>query len=249
MEAWGAVMTILERYPTSEKPDRFARGTFSEDESKIYPPLKSEREDLVGYFRTGGCTAGCGACCEAFVVPINREALKHPDFQTIMHDQVILPVANHVRGKDGTKDWEYWLTLHDAWLFQEPDGLLTLTLPIEARGVPEAGFDNWIEWVESHGVTFIQREGKGKALLAYVKKSCEHLQEDGGCGVQGTAKRPAMCAPYPQHPLDVEGIDHCTYKFEAVDKSNLLSLRPVAERQQQKQKPKRKKKPSKKGRR
>ncbi len=243
-------MTILERYPDVEKPERFARGTFHEDETKIYPPLKSEREDLVGYLRTGGCTAGCGACCEAFVVPINRAALAHPDFKAVVHGQIILPVAQHVRGKEGVKDWEYWLTLHDAWLFQAPDGLLTMTLPITAHGEPPTAFDEWITWLEGHGITFIQREGAGKALLAYVRKSCEHLTEDGNCGVMGTSLRPDMCSPYPQHPLDVEGIEFCTYKFEPVDQSNLLTLRPVAKRQQaQKARPKRKKKPSKKGRR
>ncbi len=242
-------MTILDHYPAIEQPERFTRGTYQEDETRIFPPLKSEREDLVGYLRTGGCTASCGSCCEVFVVPINRELLAHSDFQTVVHGQIIMPVANHVRGKDGTQDWEYWLTLHDAWLFEEPDGLLTLTLPIQAHGVPGAGFDAWIEWAESHGITFIQR-GEDKALLAYIEQSCEFLQDNGNCGVIGTSKRPKMCAPYPQHPLDVEGIAHCTYKFKAVDKSNLLSLRPVAERQQaRKAKPKRKKKASKKGRR
>ncbi len=241
-------MTILERYPTAEKPDRFDRGTLHEDETKIFPPLTSEREDLVGYLRTGGCTAGCGACCEAFVVPINLDALAHPDFKAVVHDQLVLPVAGHVRGKDGSKDWEYWLTLHDAYLFQEPDGLLTLTLPIGARSPAPTGVDEWIAWAEKHGIAFVRREGKDKALLAYVTQSCEHLRDDGNCGVQGTSKRPEMCAPYPQHPLDVEGIDHCTYNFKPVDKSNLLPLRPVMKRQLA-QKPKRKKKPSKKGRR
>lgn len=243
-------MTILERYPSVEKPERFARGTFHEDETKIYPPLKSEREDLIGYLRTGGCTAGCGACCEAFVVPINRKALAHPAFNPVVYGQIILPVAEHVRGRDGAKDWEYWLTLHDAWLFQTPDGLLTLSLPIWAKDAPKVGFDEWIAWAERYGISFIQREGANKALLAYVQQPCEHLRDDGNCAVQGMPLRPEMCAPYPQHPLDVEGIPFCTYKFEAVDKSNLLPLRPVAKRQlAQKPKAKRKKKPSKKKRR
>lgn len=245
-------MTILTRFPTVEKPERFARGTLQEDETKIYPPLKSERDDLIGYLRTGGCTAGCGACCEMFVVPINLNALVHPNFKAVVHDQIVLPVAQHVRhDAAGEKDWEYWLTLHDAWLFREPDGLLTLTLPIKATSSPPLSPSGlWVEWLEKHGISFVQREGKDKALLAYIRKPCEHLQEDGNCAVFGTSKRPQMCAPYPQHPLDVEGIEFCSYKFEAVDEGNLLPLRPVAKRQlAQKMKPKRKKKPSKKGRR
>ena len=38
-----------------------------------------------------------------------------------------------------------------------------------------------------------------------------------------------MCAPYPEHPLDVQGIDFCTYNFRPVKKSDLkVGILPTA---------------------
>ncbi len=234
-------MTILDHYPTVGKPARFDPSRLQADEIKLFPPIITESEELVGYLRTGGCTSGCGACCEAFVVPIQVEGLEHEDFEGVVHGQIVLPIDPRARGKAGGDDWEYWLTLHEVYMFQSPGGLLTTTTPIEAKGEPPTDFDEWVAWLETHGITLLRR--LSQQLLAYVPVPCTKL-EDGLCTLFGTPEQPKMCAPYPEHPLDVEGIDFCSYKFQPVQRDQMIPLmeRPKPQKAKRKRKGKRKRK-------
>ncbi len=235
-------MTILDHYPSVEKPERFGKGIFEDDEIKLFPPIATESQELVGYMRTGGCTAGCGACCEALVVPISREGLAHKDFKGVDYGQIVLPIDPHTRGKVGGDDWERWITLHEVWMYQSPGGLLTVDVPIKAKSEAPTEFDAWMTWLEGHGITFLQRHGQ--TLLAYLNIACTKL-ENGRCTVLGTLERPDMCSPYPQHPLDVEGIDFCTYKFQPVKREQAIPL--LVGHTPPQAKPKRKKHKNKKG--
>lgn len=216
-------MLIRDRYPTVEKPARFDRSRLQADEIKLFPPIVAESEDLVGYLRTGGCTAGCGACCEAFVVPIEVEGLKDKDFAPVVHGQIILPIDPRARGRAGSDDWEYWLTLHEVYMFQMPSGLPTVAIPIQVKNEPPArDFDAWMVWLEQHGITLLRR--LGQQLLAYISVRCTKLTEDGMCDVFGMPSRPKMCALYPEHPTDVEGLDFCTYKFQPIRHDQLQQV-------------------------
>lgn len=217
-------MTILDHYPPMEKPERFTPSRLQADKIRICPPLIVESEELVGYMRTGGCTAGCGACCEAFVVPIKAEGLEDKDFSPVIHSQIVLPVGLPMRetNKDGREDWEHWLTLHDAYLFQEPSGLLTVVIPVEVKSfAPACDFDAWVIWLKAHGITVLRRTGR---LLAYVPVRCGSLKDDGTCGLFGSPERPRTCLTYPEHPQDIEGLEFCTYRFRPIQRAELQSL-------------------------
>ncbi len=226
-------MTIRDGYPPMKKPERFDPTRTQVDKIGLFPPLASEVPDLIGYMRTGGCTPGCGACCEAFVVPLNVEGLEHSDFERVNGvGQIIFPVDPVVKNNDGMEDWEHWLNLHEVYLFQSPGGLLTAEIPIEASGELPTGFDAWVAWLEQYGITVLRRQGH--QLVAYVPIACTQLK-DGMCSIVGTDKHPQMCARYPRHPMDVEGMNFCTYKFQPVAAGGGFSM------SQKLQKPKRKK--------
>ena len=202
---------IQTSYPTTPKPARFDPTRTQRDKLILCPPLASEAEALKGYVRSGGCTAGCGACCEALVVPIHEEALEHDTFERVNGvGQIVLPVDEVVKNKEGMADWEHWLNLHEVYLFQLPDGLLTAEIPIEASGKLPTGLDEWVAWLEQYGITLLRRQGH--QLAAFVPIACTKL-EDGMCSIAGTPEHPKMCARYPRHPMDIEGLDFCTYEF------------------------------------
>ena len=233
-------MPVSDRYPTMVEPERFARGTYQPDKIGMFPALQSQSEAIVGYLRTGGCTSGCGACCEAFVVPVTIDGLKDEAFEGLTSGgRLVLPIAPHVRTAPGFEDWEYWLKLHDVWLYTKPSGLLeAVIMGIQVESLPPLDdFDAWTEWLAKCDVTLLRREGQH--VLAYVKVRCEKLTEDGMCSVFGTDERPQMCAPYPHHPLDVEGIDFCTYKFQPVKKSDVRAVAPKAAKPNKKRRKKR----------
>lgn len=236
-------MTVRDSYPTMTKPAHFDSERLQLEEAKLFPPLVSESDDLVGYLRTGGCTAGCGACCTAFVVPLKEDGLTVEDFTPTTNNRINLPIDPGVRGKAGFEDWEYWLTLHDVYLFQLPSGLLVADIPVEVKHElpPTGDFDMWLAWLEKHGIALIRRVEQ--SLLAYVSVRCSKLTDDGMCGVFDTPERPKMCAPYPEHPLDIQGIDFCTYKFQPIHRDQMIPLmeRPKPQRPKRK-KNKRKKK-------
>ncbi len=205
-------MTIRDSYPTTPKPERFDPTRTQRDKLILCPPLASEAADLQGYVRSGGCTAGCGACCEALVVPIHVEALERDDFERVNGvGQIVLPVDKVVESQDGMADWEHWLNLHEVYLFKLPNDLLTAEIPIEASGKLPTGLDEWVAWLEQYGITVLHR-GPGHQLAAFVPVACTKLQ-DGMCSIVGTPEHPKMCARYPRHPMDIEGLDFCTYKF------------------------------------
>ncbi len=229
-------MTILDGYPTITKPKRFDPARTTVDKVGVFPPIASEVPDLVGYMRTGGCTPGCGACCESFVVPINVEGLEHADFERVNGvGQIIIPIDPVVKNKEGMADWEQWLNLHEVYLFQSPGGLLTAEIPIEASGELPTGLDEWVAWLEQYGITVLRRQGQ--QLAAYVPIACTKL-EDGMCTIVGTAAHPKMCARYPRHPMDIEGLDFCTYKFQPISENQIPAL--MKSQQSPFQKPKRK---------
>jgi hypothetical protein len=234
-------MTILDHYPPAEKPERFTPSRLQTDKIKICPPLVAESEELVGHLRTGGCTSGCGACCEAFVVPIKAEGLEDKDFTPVVHGQIALPVGLPMQedNEDGFADWEHWLALHDSYLFQMPDGLLTVTIPVEAKSdAPACDFDAWVIWLGKHEITVLRRTGR---LLAYMPVPCGSLNEDGKCDLFGSPARPRTCAKYPEHPQDIEGLEFCTYRFRPIQRGELQSLTPRPKPTQPKKKRKRKK--------
>ena len=224
---------IRDGYPTISKPERFDPVRTTVDKLILCPPLVSEADTLAGYARSGGCTPGCGACCEAFVVPINEEALAHDDFERVNGvGQIVLPVDEVVKNKEGMADWEHWLNLHGVYLFQLPSGLLTAEIPIEASGKLPTGLDEWVAWLEKYKITVLRRQGH--QLAAYVPVACTKLK-DGMCSIVGTDEHPKMCARYPKHPMDIEGLDFCTYKFTPLAAGS-LSLRPVTTQQTPKKK-------------
>lgn len=237
-------MAILDHYPTVPKPAWFNPARLQADEIKLCGPLAAERgSGVVSYLRTGGCTAGCGACCEAFVVPVDVNNLAHAEYEPVVHGRVHLPIPSGMEGKAGYSDWEHWLTLHDAWLLQMPSGLLTLQLPVEAkRPAPARDLDAWVSWLGAHGISAVRRF---EQLLAYIPAPCRELTADKLCGAVGTMRRPHLCSAYPVHPLDIEGLDFCTYRFDPVSQSQITEIATSARRRppppQRKGKKKRKK--------
>ncbi len=234
-------------YPDMKKPKRFDSSRIQVDEIKLFPPLASEPDDIVGYTRTGGCTAGCGACCEAFIIPLDPEARAADDFQDVVHGRLNVPVDSIVGGKAGTDDWEHWLRLHDTTIFQLPSGVRTADLPVEIDKVPgPMTADEWFVWLEKQGVAVIQREGQ--QVLAYITRKCDELGEDGLCQLVGMSDRPQMCSGYPAHATDVQGIGFCTYNFSPVDRAEIMA-RNIIGQGQPKARPKKKGKRKKRGRR
>ena len=62
-------------------------------EGEYHPDKVIVRDDPTDgktYIRTGGCTVGCGACCEFVVLPVDPRAMNTKGFE----------------------DWKNWLALH-----------------------------------------------------------------------------------------------------------------------------------------
>ncbi len=237
---------IRDCYPSMKKPERFDPARFQSDEIKLCPPLVAEsKEGIVGYIRSGGCTAGCGACCQAFVIPLDPES-RGADFLDVVNGRIQVPVDSVVIGKAGTADWERWLTLHDTWLIR--GNYLNADLPVEAEPsydvVPQ---DEWYAWLEAHGIAVLQRTGQ--QVLAYVHRKCDELGEDGLCQLVGTPERPELCSPYPQHPTDIQGLDFCSYNFVVVEQAELMARGLIGQGRPKPQPPKKKGKRKKRGRR
>ncbi len=211
-------MSIKDSYPTATKPARFDPARTQRDKLILCPALESEDGNRAGYARSGGCTAGCGACCEAFVVPLNMAGRENKEFARVNDvGQIVLPVDEVVKNKEGMADWEHLLSLHEAYLFQLPSSLLTAEIPIEASGpLPLRGQKEWVAWLEQYGITVLRRPGQ--QLAAHVPVSCTKLK-DGLCSIVGTPEHPKMCARYPRHPRDIEGLDFCTYEFIPLTKT------------------------------
>lgn len=95
-------------------------------------------------------------------------------------------------------------------------------LPIDPKVIPPeddekrvAAFEDWIKWMELHGVTLFRTDTG--SLQASIPIACTKLTDDKMCGVFGTDERPEMCATYPQSGVEIMGLeDVCTYKFAKI---------------------------------
>lgn len=68
------------------------------------------------YMRTGGCTLGCGACCEAVIIPLDPRLLTSGRFD----------------------DWRHWLELHDIRVIIDKDKhYLDAYIPARCRELQE----------------------------------------------------------------------------------------------------------------
>jgi len=85
-------------------PSRYQR-----DEMKVVGRLPFDPPDVAGYMRVGGCTLGCGACCEAVILALREfDGLQDAAFD----------------------DWQHWLGLHGITLFRNQAGILCAHIPI-----------------------------------------------------------------------------------------------------------------------
>lgn len=238
-------MTVRDGFPIAERPGRFDDGVLKLEKPEAFPALSLERAEIAGYLRTGGCTAGCGACCESFVIPIVPDARAAEDFEDVVNGELILPVDPIVQtraGTEGFEDWEHWLNLHGTYLVLLASGTLTAVLPSTTTPPGELDFDAWVLWLETHQITVL-RQREGGRLRAHMPTPCRELDDYGKCGIFGMAGRPKMCSNYPHHPADIEGLGgFCTYKFQALSAANLVARpAPSPPRKKKRKKKKRKK--------
>lgn len=147
--------------------------------------------------RSGGCTAGCGLCCEYMVLPID------PAKPTPWEEDgyIVVMLDPRVANMDIERwlDTVLWAGYHDVWMWRD-------------SGPP---------YVEMPLGTKLSFRQSGDWLACRIEIPCSKLVRDadgdGYCGVFGTSDRPDLCQRTPRHPLDVEGIEPCTYKFGVTD--------------------------------
>jgi hypothetical protein len=207
-------MKAVKRYPTSERPSSFDPANTQTDKVKLFSAHVLEQSDVRAYLRTGGCTVGCGACCEAVVLPVDSTK----DFSTqkgLLRFAVPLGIAK----RPGFADWEHWLTLHDITLFAEA-GKLVAEVP-----TPDIEWPDAETAIKALGGSLIERNGQ---LLLHLRIRCGELTEDKQCGVRGTSAHPQMCQDYPRHPTDIEGFDFCTYNFIPLTEIQLQNAQRAA---------------------
>lgn len=227
---------IRNTYPEIERPAQFDPTRFKPDQVALYSTMNFEKDqkNIAGYLRTGGCTAGCGACCTAFVMPLGPDSrMTADDFSDVTDGHLVVPIDPVVIGRKGFDDWERWLGLHDVTLFYLPSGTLVAALPVacEEPSGPMTT-DAWYVWLEQQkNVSLIRR---GTQVLIYIEYACRDHTEEGTCALFDTNTRPALCSAYPRHPSDIWGLDSfCTYAFRPVDQVELMAhniLSSVAER-------------------
>lgn len=87
--------------------------------TKEYQPdeVVLQQQDGKVYVRSGGCTSGCGDCCQYVVVPIDPRVLDQP--------------------ADRLEDWRHWLALHDVDIFFPSEDRVSASIPLscyELRG-------------------------------------------------------------------------------------------------------------------
>lgn len=76
-----------------------------------------------------------------------------------------------------------------------------------------------LRFFEMHGIHLFEQDG---GTWARINATCQHLTEDGACGVYGTAERPQACVEFPfvQHDIDLvdawAGNKACSYEFMEV---------------------------------
>lgn len=152
-------------------------------------------EELV--VRSGGCTAGCGLCCEYMVLPADKDR----PIPVEEDDVLIVYLDPRVRNMDTERwlDTFKWASYHGVWMWRDT-GPPFVEVPVDAR------------------LSFRQ---SGDWLACRIDIPCDKLVRDadgdGYCSVFGTSERPDLCQRTPRHPLDVEGIKECTYKFDVTN--------------------------------
>lgn len=192
------------KYPTYIADREIDPAGYQPDAINVYQGLGLEQDGAIMWLREGGCTAGCGACCEAMVIPTTG------NMKMSGTDVLEIDVALHVTDRPGYRDWEYWLGLHDVYLFLEGKRLYA---QVPVADIRVEGYDG-TDLPGYFGITIINKQG---AMLAHIPKRCQELTDDRRCAVFGTAQRPEMCAIYPQHPYDIEGLEQvCTYRFRPI---------------------------------
>ena len=71
-------------------------------------------------------------------------------------------------------------------------------------------------WIELHGIRLSERDG---GVWARIDIACQHLTDDGKCGVFGTPERPETCGTFPFVQADIDLVDEwagekvCSYSF------------------------------------
>ena len=149
-------------------------------------------EDYAGtqFVRSGGCTAGGGACCEYMVLPLSRtEPMIHTGVGYIVQlDERMahLPLARF-------NDVVLWASYHDVYITRDLQcSILTHDIVVSETG----------DW-------------KACRINLACKKLDLDAEGDKWCGVFGTDDRPVMCSTTPKLPLDIQGLeDICTYSWE-----------------------------------
>ena len=217
---------ILDRCPNTPRPERFDPCCTLGDESLLCPPAPEEMGKLAGYLRTGGCTVGCGACCEALLLPLAwSEAMLIPHlwlnalgidrWQPINFARFTVPVRLPMASKDeeGRADWENWLALHNVYLSEFEGGVVLAHVPLLHQAVTPSSTrgERWLAWFEKQGMAIIWR---GAQYALHVPLRCTMLAADGLCRLHNSLLRPSLCDRYPRHPRDIEGFESfCTYNF------------------------------------
>ena len=74
-------------------------------------------------------------------------------------------------------------------------------------------------WIEMHGIRLQERDG---GVWARIDAQCQHLTDEGQCGIFGQPERPQTCADFPVMQADIAivntwaGREVCSYSFEGV---------------------------------
>ncbi len=77
--------------------------------------------------------------------------------------------------------------------------------------------DDKKRWIELHGIKVFQQ--KDGTAWVRINATCEHLTDDGTCGIYGQPERPQTCADFPFVQSDIDLIDEwagqkvCSYEF------------------------------------
>lgn len=209
----------LDRCPDVPRPSRFDPARTVADRTILCPPVVREADKLVGYLRTGGCTVGCGTCCEAIILPLalslHRPSLCVGPYAGSTRMAITVGLSMSADDGEAYRDWERWLRLHDVQLAYVGGSLLANMSILREVQHPPSFFPD-LSWLETQGASIIRR-GAGRCAV-HIPLRCAALGENGLCELYGAADRPKMCGRYPRHPLDIEGLRFCTYNFHPIER-------------------------------
>ena len=106
-------MPILDR-PPPPAPRKLDPKNLQAERNKVFPHIPGDPVNVVGWLRSGGCTTGCGACCEA----------------------VLLPIATQHMGPDEGVEWVKWLEVHGISVI-ERGGVTWAFIPMPCKQLTE----------------------------------------------------------------------------------------------------------------